>query len=123
VVCEIRQVALATVSKRNSGAGDLPSCFYGHVTHSQTVLELPPDAVKLAGNDFEPHHAFRVGICAWGVQFHPEYDSEVMLSYIDEQTESLQQRDYDVDGLRAAVRETPEANGLLKKFVNLTSLG
>lgn len=103
--------------------GDLPKYFYGHVTHSQTVLELPDGAVKLAGNDFEPHHAFRVGNCAWGVQFHPEYNREVMLSYINEQAENLRQRDCDVEKLRTCVRETPEANELLKRFASLVCSG
>jgi GMP synthase (glutamine-hydrolysing) len=102
--------------------GALPNYFYGHVTHSQTVLELPSETMKLAGNDFEPHHAFRIGKCSWGVQFHPEYSSEVMTSYIDEQAESLLERGVDVEKVRATVRETPEANGLLRAFVNLTGI-
>lgn len=49
----------------------LPEAFYVHATHAQSVLRLPEQAVHLAGNDYEPHHAFRVGERAWGVQFHP----------------------------------------------------
>jgi GMP synthase (glutamine-hydrolysing) len=115
------EIVLSDEGSKDVLLGSLPKCFYGHVTHSQTVLELPAGAVNLAGNDFEPHHAFRVGNCAWGVQFHPEYSREVMASYIDEQAESLRQRGRDAAAIRAAVRETPEANGLLRRFVDFTA--
>ncbi len=59
----------------------LPERFTAHVCHSQTVVRLPDGAVKLAWNAFEPHHAFRIGSCAWGVQFHPEYDETIMRAY------------------------------------------
>ncbi|MDO9263927.1 MAG: glutamine amidotransferase, partial [Desulfosalsimonadaceae bacterium] len=46
----------------------LPQSFPVHVTHEQTVLVLPPGAKRLAANAHEPHHAFRLGDWAWGVQ-------------------------------------------------------
>jgi GMP synthase (glutamine-hydrolysing) len=48
--------------------------FTVFTTHSDAVVELPPDAELVAENDYGVH-AFRVGH-AWGVQFHPEYDPE-----------------------------------------------
>ncbi|NTU67359.1 MAG: glutamine amidotransferase [Chlorobiaceae bacterium] len=60
----------------------LPECFQAHATHAQSVLRLPPGAVRLAGNPHDPNHAFRIGRCAWGVQFHPEYTREVMEAYL-----------------------------------------
>ena len=68
----------------------LPPRFSVHVTHSQTVLSLPPDAISLAANSFDRGHAIRIGSCAWGVQFHPEYDTSVMRSYIEEQAQELE---------------------------------
>lgn len=50
--------------------GALPDTFDAQATHWQSVRQLTPGAVLLAGNAFEPHHAFRVGPSAWGVQFH-----------------------------------------------------
>ncbi|MGM0592378.1 MAG: type 1 glutamine amidotransferase [Halobacteriota archaeon] len=46
--------------------------FTVFTTHSDAVVELPPDATLLAENDYGVH-AFRKGHC-FGVQFHPEYD-------------------------------------------------
>ncbi len=97
----------------------LPEHFPVHTTHSQSVLALPPGAMLLAENDFEPHHAFRLGPCAWGVQFHPEYDSRIMRDYLLAQAESLTGAGREPAALLSAIRETPEANSILQKFASL----
>jgi len=40
--------------------------------HWDAVVALPADAVLLASSAAYLNQAFRVGDCAWGVQFHPE---------------------------------------------------
>ncbi|MCO5999000.1 type 1 glutamine amidotransferase [Actinoallomurus rhizosphaericola] len=40
--------------------------------HRDQITELPPGVVRLAESEACPVQAFRVGECAWGVQFHPE---------------------------------------------------
>ena len=40
--------------------------------HYDTETELPPGAVLLASSEAYPVQAFRVGECAWGLQFHLE---------------------------------------------------
>ena len=97
----------------------LPEQFPVHTTHSQTVLVLPPGAVLLAENDFDPHHAFRIGSCAWGVQFHPEYNSHIMRDYILAQADNLAESGRNTDQLLHGVRETPAANSILQKFASL----
>ncbi len=97
----------------------LPSRFATHVTHAQTVLQLPKDAKVLAANDFEPHQAFRLGHCAWGVQFHPEYHADIMRSYIEQQAEELLASGWDVAAMLSAVQETPIAAEILQRFGKL----
>jgi GMP synthase (glutamine-hydrolysing) len=96
--------------------GDAPESFLAHTTHAQTVLELPPGAVRLAANDYEANHAFRLGECAWGVQFHPEYDTRIMREYINGQAEKLKAAGRDVDALLRAVTDTPVAGRILSRF-------
>lgn len=96
----------------------LPKSLLVHVTHSQTVLELPRAAIRLATNGHEPNHAFRLGNCAWGVQFHPEYSAGIMRSYIQEQAVELESAGVDILQLLNAVSETPVAAQLLKQFGN-----
>ncbi len=97
----------------------LPKSFFVHVTHSQTVLRLPPSAIRLAVNNHEPNHAFRLGDCAWGVQFHPEYNADIMRSYIEEQADELDSAGRDVPELLCAVAETPVAAKTLRNFARI----
>lgn len=94
----------------------LPRQFPAQLTHRQSVLRLPEEAVLLGRNEFEPHQAFRLGPCAWGVQFHPEFSSEVMQAYLEVQAPDLAKEGLDADALLAAVRSAPEASSLLDRF-------
>jgi len=100
---------------------DLPASFRAHATHAQTVLTLPSGAVRLAANGHETNHAFRIGACAWGVQFHPEYTPEIMRAYIREQAGELAAAGLGPEHLLQAVVPTPEAGGLLRKFADLAA--
>lgn len=51
---------------------DLPAIAYALQFHQEAVTRLPEGAVLLASNDAYENQAFRIGPCAWGVQFHPE---------------------------------------------------
>ncbi|WP_419785876.1 glutamine amidotransferase [Pseudodesulfovibrio sp.] len=94
----------------------LPNPFAAHVTHSQSALELPPDAVLLAHSDHDAHQAFRVGECTWGVQFHPEFDADASRMYVLNQADKVKKMGQDPKQVEAAVRPTPESTGLLKAF-------
>lgn len=98
---------------------DLPPIFKGHVFHSQTVTRLPEGAVHLARNGFDPHHAFRMGTVAWGVQFHPEFTEFVEYGYLKRLAEEIRDQGQDPDQLRAAVEQTPHATSLLQRFAQL----
>ena len=95
---------------------EMPARFDAQVVHWQSALRLPAGAVRLAGNAFEPHQAFRVGPRAWGVQFHPEFDAEVMRGYIDRMAGELRAHGIDPDALRGRVAGTETATGLLRRF-------
>ncbi len=101
----------------------LPQRFCVHVTHSQTVLRLPPGATRLAANAHEPNHAFRLGDCAWGVQFHPEYDVSIMRAYIGEQADELESTGRNVWELLHTVMETPFAVRILRNFARIVQGG
>jgi len=94
----------------------LPQSFPVHVTHEQTVLCLPPGAKRLAANAYEPHHAFRLGDCAWGVQFHPEYNADIMRSYIMEEADDIRAAGQDVAEILGTISETPFAAETLRNF-------
>jgi len=51
---------------------DLPATAYALQFHQEAVTKLPEGAVLLASNEAYQNQVFRIGACAWGVQFHPE---------------------------------------------------
>ncbi len=101
----------------------LSSPISGHTSHTQSVLALPPRAEPLASSDRDSHQAFRVGRCAWGVQFHPEFDARVAAAYVTRCREALRAEGQDPDQLEAAIRETPEAEEILRRFGEGVSSG
>lgn len=101
--------------------GGMPSIFNAQLTHKQSVLRLPPGAVLLGHNEFEPHQAFRVGKCAWGVQFHPEFSDAVMRAYLGVQAPDLESEGFDSQAMIDSVTRAPEASGLLERFSALVT--
>jgi GMP synthase (glutamine-hydrolysing) len=99
--------------------GSLPNSFPVQAFHSQSILSLPPQAVPLAWNDFESHHAFRLGTCAWGVQFHPEYTREIMAAEIMADRDELARQGLAPADLLATVTESTAAYSLLARFATL----
>ena len=95
---------------------DVEDPFAAHVVHSQTVLDLPDGAVRLAANQHEPNHAFRLGQSAWGVQFHPEYDARIMKAYLREMTKEIKKEGRDVDSLIDRVSSTPVPARIIQMF-------
>jgi len=119
-------IEIGTVAVRATAAaatdplfGRLPARFPAQTIHSQTVLRLPQHALRLAGNEFEPHHAFRVGRCAWGVQFHPEFSAAVMRDFIEHLAPDLRRQNREPDVLAAAVTQTPAAASVLRLFAEI----
>lgn len=98
---------------------EMPQHFRAQASHSQFVKRLPEGAVLIAANDFDPHHAFRLGDSAWGVQFHPEFDAHIMRSYIRERKSDIAEEGLDVQDLLMDVEETPLAAKLLLRFADI----
>lgn len=118
------EVGTVTVTLDDAAATDallrgLPAQFPAHAVHWQSALCLPEGAVRLAGNDHEPVHAFRAGEHAWGVQFHPEFDADVMRDYIDQLAGGLARAGTDPAALREQVVPTDAAASLLGRFARI----
>ncbi len=96
-----------------------PETFTAQACHSQSVLQLPAGATLLAASDMDPHHAFAIGRRAWGVQFHPEFNGQILRIYIQRFADDLHAQGRDVARLLADVKETPQSNALLHRFQSL----
>jgi GMP synthase (glutamine-hydrolysing) len=119
-----REIGTVPVRLEASTARDpLLASFAGslriHVSHVESVLELPTAGVRLAASDGDPNCAFFVGPAAWGVQFHPEFDAHLMRGYIEERRALLRAENLDADALLNSVTECPDGTALLRRFSEL----
>ena len=73
-------VALTEHAKQDALLAGLPEQIPVLHWHSET-FEIPPSGVRLAGSSKYPNQAFRVGECAWGLQFHLEVDATAVASF------------------------------------------
>ncbi len=90
-----------------------------HSTHVESVLEPPAGARVIATAKGDPHHALYFGEQTWGVQFHPEFDAEIMRAYIRERRELIDAEGLDSGQLFEQVVPAPLGNRLLKRFADL----
>ena len=116
------EIELTAAGRLDPLLGVMPMQFLGHVTHAQTVLQLPPQSRILAFNEFESHHAFVLNGNQWGVQFHPEFNATIEQIYIREQRSDLEQAGRNFAAIETTVREHPFGRLLLQRFIALTQI-
>ena len=92
----------------------LPS-ISAQVSHVQSVISLPDNSIVLASSEMEPHQVFRIKNNIWGLQFHPEFDDEVIKKLIISKDEKYPGK-INVENLLAEVKETPQSYRILRKF-------
>ena len=64
-----------------------------------------------------------MGDAAWGVQFHPEFDAEVVRTYIYHHAEVLRREGQDPAELAAGCRDTPYGTAILTRFLEIATGG
>ena len=115
------KVELVAAAKGDALVGSLPASFAMQASHVESVLELPPGAELLATTSGDPHHAFRVARRAWGVQFHPEFDVDIMRGYLEARRDVIGAEGLDPHALLDAVSEAPHGSALLRRFAELVA--
>jgi len=113
------EVQLTQAAENDPLFSGLPRQLVVQVSHLQSVLRLPENAVLLASNQMDTNHAFRLGELAWGVQFHPEFTAEITKAYILERADAIRQEGIDTDSLLAELRDSSSSTGLLLRFVEI----
>lgn len=99
--------------------GEFTPAIGANLCHTQSVIRLPRNAVRLAWSEQDPHQAYRVGRRTWGVQFHPEFNVEAMKAYIRESAELLAEEGQDPMRLEQQVVPTPAGTALLRRFMEI----
>lgn len=86
---EIGVVEIATEAEGREDAllAGLPGVFPAYATHQDAVLAPPPQARVLAGNGNSPFQVLAYGDVARTCQFHPEFDADIMRTYLAERAD------------------------------------
>jgi GMP synthase (glutamine-hydrolysing) len=125
-VNDVPNAELGTIDLRLSDTGSvdpifgtLPPQFIAQAGHEDHVVQLPPNAELLASSTRVKEQAFRfVGRPIYCTQFHPELDRAAMLERVIAYPEYIARiARISFDEFIENVRETPEANSLLRRFV------
>jgi GMP synthase (glutamine-hydrolysing) len=111
-----QSIALSPAAAHDPLARTLPVSFRAHTTHEQSVLEPPPGSAVLASSARDPHHLLRYGPSAVSVQFHPEFNADVMRAYIKRKHADMRREGTDPLQIFNAVAATPVARRLLRQF-------
>jgi GMP synthase (glutamine-hydrolysing) len=110
------ETALERAAVDDSLLRGLPIRLSVQTGHAQSVIRLPKGAVLLARSAKDPCHAFRYGDAAWGVQFHPEFDADIMREYLGHSRDTLVAAGLDVDALLNNVQSTDISAAILQRF-------
>ena len=93
--------------------------FKAHMCHRQSVLELPKGAVPLAVTRKEANAAFSIHPRAWGVQFHPEFDSGIERAYVLRHAGELAEQGEDVHQALSTCMETGCGREIFAQFLSV----
>jgi GMP synthase (glutamine-hydrolysing) len=91
--------------------------------HKERAPELPSTCELLAETDACPH-AFKVlEKPFWAFQFHPEVDKKTLVERLTYYKEKYTDDDGQLQDVLDNAQDTPESNGLVRKFVERVLLG
>ena len=90
-----------------------------NMSHVDSVVKPPPGAQVLGRTERDPHAALRFAENAWGVQFHPEFDREIVGHYAHARAASLRQEGLDPDQVQNSATDAHAGAGVLKRFVEV----
>lgn len=113
-----------SVQGSDQGLGPLfePGAFPSHMSHVESVLRPPAGARILAQTELDPHTVLAFGPRQWGVQFHPEFDRDIMQGYVEARREILTNEGLDPDAMIDSAVETDVITRVLSRFLEMVDL-
>ncbi len=114
-----REIGSIRVTVRESDPllAALGTAFDANATHLDTVVTLPPNAKSLAWSELDDHQVIRFGPACYGVQFHPEFNKEIMRGYVDARRHLIVAEGLDDIRIEANVNEGPGGTETLRAFM------
>ncbi|MDR3205308.1 MAG: glutamine amidotransferase [Deltaproteobacteria bacterium] len=121
-------ISLKGEAKNHPLTSYLPDVFLANLAHSQAVLKIPPKAVILASAEHDPHQILAYGPKAVSLQFHPEFNQDVMEAFVS-WAKSSQEAEIESEkktpkkiNFCLPLKPTPMATSLLSRFLKLALL-
>jgi GMP synthase (glutamine-hydrolysing) len=119
-----REIGTQTLEKHPEAEGDalfgnLPGSFTVNTSHVDSVVRLPEGARVLAKTAIETNAAYSIGDCAWGVQFHPEFDGDIVRGYVRVRSELMVAEGLQPERALESAADTPHGREVLRNFVRL----
>lgn len=98
--------------------GAFPKRFPAHLGHHDRVAELPPGFLELGRSERCGHQIIRLaGKPVYGTQFHAEMNRDHMEARLLMYRDSYLPKEMEASECERLLRETPEAEGLLRRFL------
>jgi GMP synthase (glutamine-hydrolysing) len=114
------EIKLEEPAARDELLGGFDTAIKVQSSHTQSVTRLPRKAIRLASSSRDANHAFRVGRTVWGVQFHPEFDCEIVQTYIEHCRKQLIAEGQNPDQLLRESEDTVYGAEILKRFARVS---
>lgn len=114
-----REIGTVEVSviERDDMLDGFPDRFTANHTHMESVTVLPPGARLLAKTSLESHAAYAIGERIKCVQFHPEFDGDVMRGYVEARAHLIEAEGKNPGSILAAAKDAPYGARTLVNFV------
>lgn len=97
----------------------IPETFLVNNSHRDSVVSLPVGARVLVRTGKEDVAAFAWGRDVWGVQFHPEFDAEVVRGYVEARREILLSEGIRPEVVHAEARDAPCGVRMFENYLRL----
>jgi GMP synthase-like glutamine amidotransferase len=98
------RIVLNDEARRDPLFGGMQSPVQAAQWHLDEITELPAGAVLLGSSPRCRVQAYRLGSCAWGVQFHPEVSGAVLEAWVETDRELPPERLHQMELAIAEVR-------------------
>jgi GMP synthase (glutamine-hydrolysing) len=116
-----RELGTVLFEKGNAADGEamlsgLPASFEVNASHVDSVVRLPDGARVLGTTALERVSAYAVGRTTWGVQFHPEFDGDVVRGYVRARSEAMRREGLEPEKALASATDAPYGREVLRRF-------
>ncbi|OOZ39756.1 hypothetical protein BOW53_10295 [Solemya pervernicosa gill symbiont] len=112
-------IELKSAATRDELFSVMPPSFLAQLSHLQSVITLPEGATLLASSQMASVQAFSYRSRCWGIQFHPEFDQEIVSHFIAFNHQELSAQGEQVTALQNSTAPTPESFHLLGRFAEI----